>query len=267
MNIAITGCSGRMGREVIKSALALGHRIVGGSVSPASIALGKDLGILTGGEKIGVLAVDNLAAACAQAEVVIDFSRPEITLELAALAAAEGRVLVTGTTGLTPAQQAVLEGYARHTAIVQSFNMSLGVNLLAALVEKVAATLEADFDIEILEMHHRQKVDAPSGTALLLGEAAAHGRKVNLAEVARGSREGVTGLRPTGEIGFAVLRGGDVVGDHSVIFAGPGERISLSHQSSSRAIYAQGAIRAAHWAQGKSAGLYSMRDVLGLEVV
>lgn len=266
MKIAVAGCAGRMGREVMKAAVAGGHELVGGYVSAGDNAVGTDLGLLAGLAPLGIAAVDDPAKAFTPAEAVIDFTRPALTLTLGALAAASNKILVTGTTGFTPAQQAELESHAAKAVIVQSFNMSLGVNLLANLVEKVAATLGTDFDIEILEMHHRQKVDAPSGTALLLGEAAAKGRKVKLAEVATYTREGTTGARPAGEIGFAVLRGGDVVGDHQVMFAGAGERITLSHQSSSRGIYAQGALKAALWAKGRPPGFYSMRDVLGLSL-
>jgi 4-hydroxy-tetrahydrodipicolinate reductase len=264
MKIAVAGCAGRMGREVIKASLAAGHELVGGCVAAGDKSVGTDLGLLAGLDKIGIKATDDLSAAFSPAEVMIDFSRPALTLTLAALAAASGKTLITGTTGFTPAQQAELEQHVARAIIVQSFNMSLGVNLLANLVEKVAATLGTEFDIEILEMHHRQKIDAPSGTALLLGEAAAKGRDVKLAEVAQYTREGITGARPAGEIGFAVLRGGDVVGDHQVMFAGMGERITLSHQSSNRAIYAQGALKAAAWAKGKPYGFYTMRDVLSL---
>lgn len=254
-----------MGREVVKATAAnAAHQLVGGCAAAGHHSIGIDLGTLAGVAPLGLVASDNLAAVFSEAEVMIDFSSPPLTLSLAALAAASGKILVTGTTGFTPAQQKELEQHAASAVIVQSFNMSMGVNLLASLVEKVSAALKTDFDIEILEMHHRQKVDAPSGTALMLGEAAAKGRKTKLAEVARYERSGITGARPAGEIGFAALRGGDVVGDHQVIFAGMGERITLSHQSSNRGIYATGALRAAEWAKGKAFGLYSMRDVLGL---
>jgi 4-hydroxy-tetrahydrodipicolinate reductase len=268
MKISVAGCAGRMGREVIKAVLAQPeHQLVGGCVAQGDKHAGIDLGLLAGQEIIGVAAVEDLAAALSPAEVMIDFSRPSLTLTLAALAAASGKILVTGTTGFTPDQQAELAELAKRAVILQSFNMSLGVNLLAALVERTASLLDSSFDIEILEMHHRHKVDAPSGTALLLGNAAAAGRKVSLPAVEKRSRDGITGKRPEGEIGFAVLRGGDVVGDHHIIFAGAGERLTLSHQSSSRGIYAQGALKAASWLMGKPAGrLYSMQDVLGMAV-
>lgn len=266
MKIAVAGCAGRMGREVIRATLANpSHHLVGGCVAKGDRHTGVDLGLLAGQEVMGITALEDLAAAMANAEVVIDFSRPSLTLTLAALAAASGKILVTGTTGFTPAQQEELTEHAKTAIILQSFNMSLGVNLLAALVERTAHLLDDTFDIEILEMHHRHKVDAPSGTALLLGNAAAKGRGTTLPQVEKRSRDGITGARPAGEIGFAVLRGGDVVGDHHVMFAGPGERITLSHQSSSRGIYAQGALKAAEWLNGHRAGrLYSMQDVLGL---
>lgn len=266
MKISVAGCAGRMGREVIKATQQHpDHQLVGGCVAKDDRHAGVDLGLLAGQEIIGITAVEDLAAALSPAEVMIDFSRPSLTLTLAALAAASGKMLVTGTTGFTKDQQAELEEHAKSAVILQSFNMSLGVNLLAALVERTATLLDTSFDIEILEMHHRHKIDAPSGTALLLGDAAAKGRGTTLAKVERRSRDGITGARPAGEIGFAALRGGDVVGDHHVIFAGAGERITLSHQSSNRGIYAQGALKAAEWLQGKPAGkLYHMRDVLGL---
>jgi 4-hydroxy-tetrahydrodipicolinate reductase len=266
LKIGVSGCAGRMGREVIKAVLADEKtQLVGGIVSPQSQHRGSDLAAFADRlEPLGMVATDDPSLAFTSAEVMIDFSRPALTLQLAELAASQGKILITGTTGFTPEQQATLAAFAQRSVIVQSFNMSLGVNLLAALVEKVAATLDSDFDIEILEMHHRLKVDAPSGTALLLGDSAAKGRNQALADVACYAREGITGTRPVGEIGFATLRGGDVIGDHHVIFAGAGERVTLSHQSGSRKIYAQGAIKAALWAKNQPAGLYSMRNVLEL---
>jgi 4-hydroxy-tetrahydrodipicolinate reductase len=195
---------------------------------------------------------------------VLDFTTPQATRLFAGLAAQARIVHVVGTTGLQPDDLAALEAAARHAVIVRSGNMSMGVNLLAALVKRVARTLGPEFDVEILEMHHRMKVDAPSGTALLLGEAAAQGREIPLAQHAVRSRDGHTGARKEGDIGFATLRGGSVVGDHSVIFAGAGERIVLSHHAEDRAIFARGAVRAALWGKGRKPGLYDMADVLGL---
>ena len=198
------------------------------------------------------------------ADAVIDFTIPAASVRHAALAAERGKILVVGTTGLSPADEAALKEAARRASIVYAPNMAVGVTLLTALVERVARTLGPDFDIEILEMHHRHKVDAPSGTALGLGRAAARGRGVALDNAAAFARHGHTGPRKPGDIGFAALRGGDVVGDHTVVFAGDGERIELTHKASGRQIYARGAVRAALWAQDRPPGLYSMFDVLGL---
>jgi 4-hydroxy-tetrahydrodipicolinate reductase len=196
---------------------------------------------------------------------IIDFTVPEATLALAELSAQARIVHVIGTTGIDSAGDAAIKAAARHARIVKSGNMSLGVNLLAAMVRKVAAALGPEFDIEVLEMHHRHKIDAPSGTALLLGEAAAEGRGIDLKTNAVRSRDGRTGARPEGTIGFAALRGGSVVGEHAVMFAGPAERLELVHKAESRDIFARGAMKAALWAQHKKPGLYSMADVLGLE--
>ena len=196
---------------------------------------------------------------------ILDFTTPPATLEFAALAAQTRIVHVVGTTGLTAADIAKLDAAARHAVIIRSGNMSLGVNLLAGLVERVARTLGEDYDIEIVEMHHRMKVDAPSGTALMLGEAAAAGRGIELASRAVRARDGETGPRNRGDIGFASLRGGTVVGDHEVIFAGPGERLCLSHKAEDRGIFARGAVAAALWARGRKPGHYGMADVLGLD--
>nr|HMN52398.1 4-hydroxy-tetrahydrodipicolinate reductase [Xanthobacteraceae bacterium] len=197
-------------------------------------------------------------------DAIIDFTTPASTVELAALAAQARIVHVIGTTGLSDADDKKLEAAARHAALIKSGNMSLGVNLLAALVKRAAAALGPDFDIEVLEMHHNRKVDAPSGTALLLGNAAAEGRGIDLAKNSVRSRDGHTGARKAGDIGFATLRGGTVVGEHSVIFAGASERIELTHKAEDRMIFARGALAAAKWGKGKKPGIYSMADVLGL---
>jgi 4-hydroxy-tetrahydrodipicolinate reductase len=196
---------------------------------------------------------------------IIDFTVPAATLALVELSAQARIVHVIGTTGIDATGEARIKAAARHARIVKSGNMSLGVNLLAAMVKRVAAALGEDFDIEIAEMHHRHKIDAPSGTALLLGKAAAEGRGITLEQRSVRSRDGHTGARPVGDIGFATLRGGSVVGDHTVMFAGPSERIELSHKAESRDIFARGAVRAALWAMDQKPGLYSMNDVLGLE--
>ncbi|HSV29277.1 MAG TPA: 4-hydroxy-tetrahydrodipicolinate reductase, partial [Candidatus Omnitrophota bacterium] len=197
-------------------------------------------------------------------DAVIDFTAPAATVTHAGMAAAAGKVLVVGTTGLSKDDEAKLQQAADRVPVVYAPNFSVGVNLLMALTERAASILGDDYDIEIVEMHHRHKVDAPSGTALGLGRAAAAGRGVPLDSVWCKARDGHTGARPKGEIGFATLRGGDVVGDHTVMFAAEGERVELTHKASSRAVFAKGAVRAALWAKGKPAGLYTMRDVLGL---
>ncbi len=265
MKIGVVGCAGRMGQMLVREiAATAGCTLAGGTERPGGPALGKDLGLLAGIEELGVTAIDDAAALFARSDAVIDFTSPESTVRHAALAAQSETALVVGTTGLTPVQQAAIATAATHTAVIQSPNMSLGVNLLLALVERVAATLGDEFDIDVLEMHHRNKVDAPSGTALGLGRAAAAGRGVALEDVWQKVRDGHTGVRPRGEIGFATLRGGDVIGDHVVMFAGDGERIELTHKASGRQIYAKGAVRAALWAQDKTPGLYSMKNVLGM---
>jgi 4-hydroxy-tetrahydrodipicolinate reductase len=203
-------------------------------------------------------------AAVLDADGILDFSSPAATVEFAALAAQARIVHVIGTTGLSAEDLKRIAAAARHAPIVRSGNMSLGVNLLAGLARRAAKALGADFDIEILEMHHRMKVDAPSGTALLLSEAVAEGRGIDLATRMTPPRHGHTGARQAGDIGFASLRGGSVAGDHTVIFAGDGERIELTHRADDRAVFARGAVKAALWAHGRKAGLYSMADVLGL---
>ena len=265
MRLVVVGAAGRMGRMLIRAvAETEGCRLVGAIEREGSAALGHDAGLLAGTGLLEVDVTDDPLPVFAQADGVLDFTTPAATAAFAALAAQARIVHVVGTTGLADAEFIKLEAAARHARIVQSGNMSLGVNLLAGLVRKVASTLGEDFDIEILEMHHRMKVDAPSGTALLLGEAAAKGRAVALADRSVRSRDGHTGARRPGDIGFATLRGGTVVGDHTVIFAGAGERVELSHRAEDRAIFARGAIRAALWAFDKKPGYYSMADVLGL---
>jgi 4-hydroxy-tetrahydrodipicolinate reductase len=265
MRIGIVGCAGRMGRMLVAQVASTPDcTVAGGTARPGSSAVGRDVGVVAGLEPLGVTVGDDPVGLFADADAVIDFTTPEATVRHAALAAQAKRILVIGTTGLGPADREAIARAAHHAPIVQAPNMSLGVNLLTALVERVARTLGTDFDIEIVEMHHRRKVDAPSGTALALGQAAAAGRGVELDAVAVRARDGHTGARREGDIGFAVLRGGDVVGDHVVTFAGEGERIELGHRASSRAIYAVGAVRAALWARTQPPGLYSMRDVLGI---
>ncbi len=266
MKIGIVGCAGRMGRMLVaETAKTSGCEIGGGTDLPGGAFVGKDIALVAGLEECGIAIGDDPKALFNQVDAVIDFTAPAATLKHAALAAETGTVLVIGTTGLSADQKAELAKAAEKTAIVFAPNMSVGVNLAFALVEKVAAILDKDTaDIEIVEMHHKHKVDAPSGTALGLGEAAARGRGVALDDVAVRSRDGHTGEREDGAIGFATLRGGDVVGDHTVVFACEGERIEITHKASSREVFAKGAVRAAKWANGKDAGLYAMSDVLGL---
>jgi 4-hydroxy-tetrahydrodipicolinate reductase len=265
MRIGIVGCAGRMGRTNLCQVLETeGVTLAGGLERPGHPALGQDLGTLAGLEPVGLAATDDLDALLAASDVLIEFSTPEATLATTARAAERGCAHVIGTTGLDPEQTRRLESHARRIPIVWAPNMSLGVNLLLGLVERAAAALDAGYDIEIVEMHHRHKVDAPSGTALALGRAAARGRQVALEEAAVRVRDGITGPRQAGTIGFATLRGGDVVGDHRVVFAGLGERLELAHIATDRRIYARGAVHAARWTEGRAPGLYGMSDVLGL---
>ena len=266
LKIGVLGASGRMGRMVIQATQESERcELVGGTEPAGSPALGRDLGELAGLGSLGLQVEDDAAALIARADAVIEFSVPAATAAHAGLAAEAGTIHVIGTTGLGPEEEAKLRQAAERTGIVYAPNMGLGVNLLMSLVEQVARALDPDYDIEIVEMHHKHKVDAPSGTALGLGRAAAAGRGVDLDTVAARARDGHTGARRAGDIGFAGLRGGDVVGDHSVIFATEGERLELTHKASSRAIYARGAIKAALWARDKGPGLYTMKDVLGLD--
>ena len=265
MKIAIAGAAGRMGRTLTRIASETsGIEIAGGLESSGSPQVGSDMGELAGIGKLGVKVSNDPARLLAQVDGVIDFTVPAATVALSEIAAQKRLVHVIGTTGLSETDEGKIRDAARQARIVKSGNMSVGVNLLAALVEKIARTLPSDFDIEIMEMHHRHKVDAPSGTALLLGQAAAAGRNVELKDKAIRGRDGQTGARPPGHIGFGSLRGGSVVGEHSVIFAGPSERIELVHRAESRDIFAHGAMRAALWAEDKQPGLYSIADVMGL---
>ena len=263
--IVITGASGRMGQMLIGQVSASDRVHLAGAVERAGHAwVGQDIGVAMGGTAVGVIVTDNAAEAMQDAQAVIDFTAPEATLAFAKIAADAGVVHVIGTTGMTDAQIGALDGPAKQTVIVRAGNMSLGVNLLTQLTKRVAAALDEDFDIEVIESHHNQKVDAPSGTALMLGEAAAEGRGVALADVSDRGRDGITGARKRGDIGFTAIRGGDIVGEHDVMFAAAGERIILRHIASDRAVFARGAIKAAVWGQGKPAGAYDMLDVLGL---
>ncbi len=265
MRLVVAGAGGRMGRTLVKAIAETGGAVLAGALeSPGSTAIGQDAGELAGVGRNGIKVSADAAAALAAADGVLDFTIPAATSMLVEQAAI-GLVHVIGTTGFTPEAEKIIAAAAERARIVKSGNMSLGVNLLAALVKRVAATLGDEFDIEIVEMHHNKKIDAPSGTALLLGEAAARGRGIiDLAAHADRGRDGHTGARRPGDIGFASLRGGTVVGDHTVIFAGPHERIELTHKAEDRMIFARGAVRAALWARDRPPGLYGMADVLGL---
>ncbi len=265
MKLAILGVAGRMGRTIAR--IVHEHpdcEIVGGTEPEGSVYLGADIGETAGLGSLDISIASDPLALFTRADGVIDFTAPAASVEHAALAAQARIVHVIGTTGFSAEDEEAIYAASRHARVVKSGNMSLGVNLLAALARKAAETLGEDYDIEIVEMHHRHKVDAPSGTALLLGEAAAHGRKVALEHHSVRVRDGHTGPRRTGDIGFATLRGGDVIGDHTVIIAGPGERIELTHRAGDRALFARGAVKAALWAFHQPPGLYSMQDVLGL---
>lgn len=256
-----------MGRALVRAiAETDGAVLVGALEAPESELIGKDAGVLAGLPGSGIAVSADLWSLSANADGILDFTVPAATIANVAIAAERGLVHVIGTTGLSASDMAVIRSVTSRTAVVQSGNMSLGVNLLAALVKRMAQALDESFDIEVLEMHHKAKIDAPSGTALMLGQAAADGRKVDLDQRAVRGRDGITGAREAGDIGFASLRGGSVSGDHSVIFAGPYERITLSHHAEDRMIFAHGALKAAKWAFGKPPGLYSMSDVLGLDV-
>ncbi|KKB13608.1 dihydrodipicolinate reductase [Devosia geojensis] len=265
LRVVVAGAGGRMGAANIRAVAATkGLTLHAALDRPESSAVDADAGSHSGIAPLGVAITGDVEAALDGADVILDFTTPTSSVALARRAAERGLVHVIGTTGCTRDEDAEIAAAARAGArIVKSGNFSLGVNLLADLVRKAAAAL-ADYDIEILEMHHARKVDAPSGTALLLGEAAAHGRRVALAETSVRVRDGHTGPRVEGSIGFAALRGGTVVGDHTVILAGPSERIELSHRAEDRMIFAHGAVKAALWAADRPAGLYTMADVLGL---
>lgn len=265
IRIAVTGAAGRMGRELVRViSQTPGCIISGGTVSPGSPHIGADIGVLTGLPALGVTITADPLEVVAKSDAIIDFTRPAATVEMAGLAANARIVHVIGTTGLSESDEAAIKAAARHATVIKAGNMSLGVNLLTAITRRIAEALDADFDIEIVEMHHRQKVDAPSGTALMLGTAAAEGRGIDLKAHSVKSRDGHTGPRRRGDIGFATLRGGTVVGDHTVVFAGEGERIEITHRAADRSIFARGAVKAALWGRDKGPGLFNMSDVLGL---
>jgi 4-hydroxy-tetrahydrodipicolinate reductase len=265
MRLIVAGAGGRMGRTLIHAiAASKGVALAAAVDAPGSAAIGRDAGELAGLGNNGVQVASNVEPLLAGADGLLDFTIPTASVALAELTARRGMVHVIGTTGLSGEDENLIAQAGRRAVIVKSGNMSIGVNLLAALVKRVAQTLDDEFDVEVLEMHHNKKIDAPSGTALMLARAAAEGRGIDLAQRCVRGRDGHTGTRRPGDIGFASLRGGTVVGDHSVIFAGPAERIEVSHKAEDRMIFARGAIRAALWAREQKPGLYSMADVLGL---
>ena len=263
VKIGIAGAAGRMGRMLLKSTLATpGVTLAAAFEATGHDLLGKDVGALIGEGPVGVTLTDDINSSVRASDCIIDFTVPQATLKVLDIAPDHHRAHVIGTTGFSAEdEQRIAE--ASEFAIVKAGNMSLGVNLLVHLTRKLARVLDEDFDIEILEMHHKHKVDAPSGTALMLGDAAAEGRGVSLSDVSERVRDGQTGARSPGDIGFAVLRGGEIVGEHTVMFVSGNERIELTHKAQDRGIFADGAVKAARWSHGKAPGLYSMADVLG----
>ena len=264
MKIGIVGCAGRMGRMLVETIVGTPDcELAGGTEAPGSDAVGRDLGAVAGTGTLDLVVGDDAKALFTAADVVIDFTTPGASVLHADLAAAAKTALVIGTTGLNADQAKAIKKAAAAVPIVHAANMSVGVNLVLGLTRQVAGLLGYDYDIEVVEMHHRHKVDAPSGTALAIGQAAAEGRGVDLDSVSQRVRDGHMGPRGVGDIGFATLRGGDVVGEHTVIFAGEGERIEITHKAAARAVFVRGAVRAALWLEERKPGLYSMRDVLG----
>jgi 4-hydroxy-tetrahydrodipicolinate reductase len=264
IRIGVVGCTGRMGQALMRQVLETdGCVLAGGAERPDAPDVGRDLAALCGADCGGLTVLGDSARLFTHADAVLDFTSPAASADHARFAAQSRTALVIGTTGLNVDQEKAVRTASEHTAIVWAPNMSVGVTVLRQLTRQLAGLLDEDFDIEIVEMHHRHKVDAPSGTALALGEAAAQGRGRQLADVAQRGRDGITGPRERGGIGFAALRGGNVVGDHTVIFAADNERIEITHKAADRAIFARGAVRAACWAAGRAPGLYDMNDVLG----
>ncbi|MDD2839850.1 MAG: 4-hydroxy-tetrahydrodipicolinate reductase [Rickettsiales bacterium] len=267
MKIGITGIRGRIAKalalEIVSNNL---FDISGALVRQGYDEVGEDIGDFLGLDKqTNSLITDNLEKLVDESDAIIDFSSPELTMQCAEICAKKGKILISGTTGLSDNEKEKLEKFAQDCIIVHSNNMSIGANLLINLVEETASLLREDYDTEILEMYHRNKEDAPSKTSLMLGQAVARGKNLNFGEVSRKVRDGIIGPREENEIGFAVLRGGDVVGEHTVIFAGMGERVELSHKATSKLIFVNGAIRATIWAFNKEKGLYSMQDVLKIK--
>jgi 4-hydroxy-tetrahydrodipicolinate reductase len=266
LKIAIAGAGGRMGRELARVVhQTAGCSLAGGLEVAESPLVGTDYGTLIGAGELGIKISDNAETVLGEVDGIIDFTVPAASLALVKLTAAHKKIHVIGTTGIDADGEDAIKQAAQHTRILKTGNYSLGINILQGLVKKVASVLGEEFDIEILEMHHKHKIDAPSGTALMLGRAAADGRQVNLQNKAVRSRDGHTGARKSGDIGFATLRGGAVIGDHTVMFSSDAERIELTHKAQSREMFARGAVRAALWAKDQVPGLYDMQDVLGLK--
>ena len=265
LSVTITGSGGRMGRALIEALAGSDKaRLHGALDRGGSSLIGVDAGELAAVGRADVRIHDDLALVLLGTDVVIDFTRPEATLHYLPLCVAAGVPMVIGTTGFSAGQRALLEQAATHIPMVLAANFSVGVNLCLKLLDTAARVLDEGFDVEIIEAHHRHKVDAPSGTALALGHAVANALGRDLRECAVYGREGVTGERDPKTIGFATVRGGDVVGDHTVLFAGVGERVEITHKASSRMTFARGALHAAHWVKGRAPGMYDMQDVLGL---
>lgn len=265
IRVVVTGVSGRMGQMIVSGVLSsIKTRLVGALEREGHDWIGKDLGLVSGLKSLGVEVSDDPASVFKNADAIIDFSAPKASVEFSKLAAECGIVHVIGTTGFNDQDLALIENSGKKAKIIRAGNMSLGVNLLVQLTKKVAANLDNDFDIEIIETHHNKKVDAPSGTALMLGNAAADGRQISLSNVRDSGRDGITGARNKGDIGFVSIRGGDVVGEHDVLFAAAGERITLRHVATDRAIFVRGALKAVEWGIRQEPGEYSMKDVLDL---
>lgn len=265
LKLVVAGAGGRMGRMLIKSVLThAGCRLVAAIDTASHEVQGMDAGTLAGLAPVGIRVDSDLGEALKDADGLFDFTAPEATLTFVGETAAPGAIHIIGTTGFTPAQEKELRSAVKGARVVKAGNFSLGVNLLAGLTKQVAHVLGPDYDIEISEIHHRHKVDAPSGTALMLGQAAAEGRGIELEQSSERGRNGISGPRKDGAIGFSSIRAGEVIGEHTVIFGGVSERLELKHIASDRSLFAEGAIRAAQWVRDKAPGFYSMADVLGL---
>ena len=265
LKVVVTGASGRMGQTLI-NLIAKSDKLelVGALERPNHEWIGQDIGLAMGGSKLDVVVSEDPIEVIANAEAVIDFTTPSATIEFSKFAAQARAIHIIGTTGFSENELEKIKAASFHSVVVRAGNMSLGVNLLVALTRKVAAALDEEFDVEIIEQHHKHKVDSPSGTALMLGEAAADGRGISLTETAVRGRDGITGARKKGSIGFASIRGGDIVGKHDVLFASNGEQLILSHNATDRNIFARGALKAVIWGRDKQPGQYDMMDVLGL---